>query len=74
MDAIENTHDKPEISPFEQICPRHSERIHRHHGCPKCVLEEVHRHESRIHAPLGHERPVPAESPGEANLPPAEII
>jgi hypothetical protein len=62
MDAIDDDRNEIEISPYDQICPRHGARIHQYHGCPKCVMEEVRRHESRIHAPLENEAPIPAGS------------
>jgi len=62
MDAIDDDRNATEISPYDQICPRHGARIHQYHGCPKCVMEEVRRHESRIHAPIENEAPVPAGS------------
>ena len=66
-DAIAHNYNEAETSPFQQICPRHGTRIHRHHGCPKCVMEEVRRHESRIHAPLDPEAPIPADPIGNVD-------
>lgn len=79
MDAIKLDHTEPETtetaesrestesSPYQQICPRHGEKIHLYHGCPKCVMEEVHRHERRIGALFQCELPIPADSIEKAN-------
>lgn len=61
MDATEHDNNETETSPFQDVCPRHGERISRHHGCPKCVMEEVRRHERRIHLPLELELEAPLE-------------
>lgn len=73
MDAIDDDRTETEISPFEQICQHHGARIHQHHGCPKCVMEEVRRHEGRIHMPIEHEAPVPAASMDNVSPMSAEI-
>ncbi|HET7102230.1 MAG TPA: hypothetical protein VFJ52_13840 [Terriglobia bacterium] len=67
MDATDHNCDETEISMCEQICPRHGVRVHQYHGCPKCVMEEVRRHENRIHAPIGTEAPIPADTIGNVN-------
>jgi len=61
MDTTDHNVYQSETSCFEDVCPRHGARMNRHHGCPKCVMEEVRRHESRIHAPLELEQDAPAE-------------
>ncbi|TAM80134.1 MAG: hypothetical protein EPN47_16720 [Acidobacteria bacterium] len=62
METIEYDQNETEIVPFQQICPRHGERIRRYHGCPKCVIEEVRRHEMRIDPSLEQDIPVPVDS------------
>jgi hypothetical protein len=59
--------------------------MNRQHGCLKCVMEEVRRHESRIHAAFDLEleteveleleldAPIPADAMGNANPLSAEI-
>ena len=76
MDAIKldqnetettETRESTESSPYQQICPRHGEKVHLYHGCPKCVIEEVHRHERRIGAMFECDLPIPADSIEKAN-------
>ncbi|HET9177063.1 MAG TPA: hypothetical protein VFQ24_01760 [Terriglobia bacterium] len=62
MEMIEPDQNQTETAPFEQICPRHGARIRRYHGCPRCVIEEVRRHESRIDPSVTREDPIPADS------------
>ncbi|HEX5411123.1 MAG TPA: hypothetical protein VFZ27_04610 [Terriglobia bacterium] len=62
MEIIETDQNQTENAPFEQICPRHGARIRRYHGCPKCVIEEVRRHESRVDPSVTSEDPFPADS------------
>ena len=62
MEMIEPEQNQTEIAPFEQICPRHGARIRRYHGCPRCVIEEVRRHESRMDPSFMREDPIPADS------------
>ena len=61
MDATDHDDIQPEPAPFQEICPRHGERTNRQHGCPKCVMEEVRRHERRMHLPLEFDAPVELE-------------
>ena len=68
-DATDYNCNESETSPFQEICLRHGERINRHHGCPKCVMEEVRRHERRIHLPLELEHDAPHELEHEAPFP-----
>jgi hypothetical protein len=62
VEAIVPDQNQTEIAPFEQICPRHGLRIRRYHGCPKCVIEEVRRHESRIDPLVRSEDPISPDS------------
>lgn len=62
MEMIEPDQNQTEIAPFEQICPRHGARIRRYHGCPKCVIEEVRRHEGRIDPSVRSEDPISPDS------------
>lgn len=62
MEPIEPDQIQTEIAPFEQVCPRHGVRIRRYHGCPRCVIEEVRRHESRIDPSVIGEDPIPVDS------------
>ena len=68
MDATDHNCNEPTTSPFQEICARHGERKNRQHGCPKCVMEEVRRHERRIHLPLEFEHDAPIELEHEAPL------
>lgn len=62
MEMIEPDQNQTESAPFEQICPRHGARVRRYHGCPRCVIEEVRRHESRIDPSVSSEDSIPADS------------
>jgi hypothetical protein len=79
IEGTEHNFTESEISPFQEICPRHGAKMNRRHGCAKCVMEEVRRHESRIHASLDVEleleldAPIPANALGNANPLSAEI-
>ena len=66
MGTIERDHKGIEDSPFQETCPRHGAKLHRYRRCPKCVIEEVRRHERRIHVPFEHEAWLPADSMREA--------
>jgi hypothetical protein len=66
METTENIQNETDVTPYEQICPRHGARIRQRHGCPKCVIEEVRRHESRVHISFKREVPVPPDSIDEA--------
>lgn len=68
MDATEHDQNESETSPFQVTCPRHGAKVHRHHGCPKCVMEEVRRHENRIHMPLELEPDAPVELDHDAPI------
>lgn len=68
MDTVNHDHNESETSPFQDMCPRHGTKVHRHHGCPKCVMEEVRRHESRIHLPLELEQDAPLELEHDAPI------
>lgn len=70
MGTTRHEQSEPEVFPFETICPRHGERIRRYHGCPQCVMEEVRRHEKRIHTSIERELPLAADSIAEASAPP----
>jgi hypothetical protein len=68
MDAIEHSQIEAETkdsattersSPFQEICPRHGAKVHRYHGCPQCVIEEVRRHERRMDPSFMREVPNP---------------
>ncbi len=74
MDTMDHNCNETEFSTYEQICPRHGARVHQFHGCPKCVMEEVHRHESRIHAPIETEAPIPDDSMGSVSPLSIEIV
>jgi hypothetical protein len=67
METTETKQIETEETPFQEMCPRHDMRIRQRHGCPKCVIEEVRRHESRVHVSFGHEVPVPPDSIDEAS-------
>jgi hypothetical protein len=73
MDTIEQNQHQPEETPFQQICARHGEKVCQHHGCPKCVIEEVRRHEQRIDALFQCEITIPADSIDKANALLADI-
>lgn len=79
IEGTDHNFTESEISPFQEICPRHGTKMNRQHGCPKCVMEEVRRHESRIHAPLELEleleldAPIPSDAMGSVNSLSAEI-
>lgn len=66
METAEKNQNETEVTPFQEICPRHGARIRQRHGCPKCVIEEVRRHEGRIHISFRREIPVPPDSIDEA--------
>jgi hypothetical protein len=66
METTETMQNETEATPFQEMCPRHGVRIRHRHGCPKCVIEEVRRHESRIHVSFGREVQVPPDSIDEA--------
>jgi hypothetical protein len=76
MGGIEHDQTEPETtdsataiepSPFQEICPRHGAKIHRYHGCPQCVIEEVRRHERRTGTFFECEAAIPADSIERAN-------
>jgi hypothetical protein len=73
MDTIEYDENGTETTPYQEICPRHGARIRQYHGCPKCVIEEVRRHERRIDASLEREIPITADSIDKPNALLAEI-
>lgn len=60
MEVVEIEKEEAEIIPDLQICPRHGARIRRYFGCPRCVIEEVRRHEKRMDAAFRREEPVAA--------------
>lgn len=78
-EGTEHNFTESEISPFQEICPRHGAKMNRQHGCAKCVMEEVRRHESRIHTPLDLDldleldAPIPADGLGDINPLSAEL-
>ena len=72
-ETIENNQNEAETTPFEQHCPRHGTRIRRYFGCPKCVIEEVRRHERRMDASYLLEDPIPVDSVDQATAPLAEM-
>ena len=72
-EEIENNQNEVEPSPFEDHCPRHGTRIRRHVGCPKCVMEEVRRHEKRMEDLLMLDEPIPTESIQQTTAPLAEM-
>jgi hypothetical protein len=55
MQMTEQNEDELEITPVIEICPRHGTRIRQYFGCPRCVIEEVRRHEKRMDAALERE-------------------
>ena len=73
METTENRQNETEITPFEEICPRHGEKVRRYHGCPKCVIEEVRRHERRIDSSIEREVPIAPDSVGKTHALSAEI-
>lgn len=58
MNKTEHEENGKEMIPYEEICPRHGARVSPSHGCPKCVMEEVRRHEGRIHLSLELIQPI----------------
>lgn len=73
MDAIEHDQNEPELIPFQQICARHGAKINQYHRCPKCVVEEVRRHERRIAASFDREFRFAPDLIDEATPPAAKI-
>jgi hypothetical protein len=74
MENTEQDQNGAEIIPYEQICPRHGARVRQSHGCPKCVMEEVRRHERRIHLPIMGNQPVSAPSNDSVDPLAAELL
>ncbi len=72
-ETIDNNQNDVETTPFEQHCPRHGTRIRRYFGCPKCVIEEVRRHEKRLDDLLMLDEPIPTDSVQQATAPLAEM-
>ena len=72
-ETIENDQNQVETTPFEQHCPRHGARIRRYFGCPRCVIEEVRRHERRMDDLLMLDEPIPVEPVDQATAPLAEM-
>ena len=73
-ETIENNQNEVEPTPFEQICPRHDARIRQYYGCPKCVIEEVRRHEKRMDDLLMLDEPIPTDPVQPATAPMAEMM
>ena len=73
METENQNQNEAETTPFEQRCPQHGARIRRYFGCPRCVIEEVRRHEKRIDVPLEFEEPIQPESVERLNELIAEI-
>lgn len=73
MDTTNHDQNKTEATVYEEICPRHGARVRQHYGCPKCVIEEVRRHERRADALFERELPMATDSIFETIVPPAEI-
>ena len=74
IDITSDNHNEQETSPFQETCPRHGMRVQRHHGCPKCVMEEVRRHERRIHVPLEQEASISPNPSGSVSPLSIEIL
>ena len=77
-ETIESSQNEVEPTPFEQHCPRHGARIRQYYGCPKCVMEEVRRHEKRMDDLLMDDllmmdEPIPVD-PVQQAAPMAEMI
>ncbi len=72
-ETTENNQNGEQTTPFQEICPRHGTRIRPYFGCPRCVIEEVHRHERRMDASLLLEVPVPVEPVDQGTAPLAEM-
>lgn len=73
MEIVGQEAAEPQITPFDEICPRHGVRIRQHFGCPKCVIEEVRRHERRMDALLEYDEPIPADPAGQPTEIPAHV-